>query len=49
MRKGRRDGTGPRPDCQRKDGSGSGRPYTPGPRRDGFGPGRGRNRRPNRR
>ena len=38
--KGKRDGTGPRPDCNRKDGSGSGK-NTPGPRRDGTGPRRG--------
>jgi len=44
MRKGRRDGTGPEPNCPRKDGGGLNR-SRPGPRRDGTGPGRGRNRR----
>lgn len=43
MRKGKKDGTGPKPNCPRKDGSGSGR-QNPGPRKDGSGPGRGRNR-----
>jgi len=47
MKKSRRNGTGPRPNCPKKDGSGAGKSY-PGPRRDGSGPGRGRNRRPNR-
>ncbi|MFW6047553.1 MAG: hypothetical protein ACOCP4_07215 [Candidatus Woesearchaeota archaeon] len=43
MRKGKRDGTGPRPDCNRKDGSGSG-VIRRGPRKNGTGRGRGRNR-----
>ena len=43
-KRGLRDGTGPRKDCPRKDGSGSGNPVR-GPRKDGSGPGRGRNRR----
>ncbi|MFW5895282.1 MAG: hypothetical protein ACOCT9_00930 [archaeon] len=34
----KRDGTGPRKDCPRKDGSGSGQ-SKPGPKRDGTGPG----------
>lgn len=37
MKKGKRDGSGPRPDCPRKDGSGSGKTCK-GPRRDGSGP-----------
>jgi len=43
MRNGKRDGTGPRKDCPRKDGTGSGN-TRPGPKRDGTGPGRGKNR-----
>lgn len=34
----KRDGTGPRKGCPRKDGSGSGQ-SRPGPKRDGTGPG----------
>lgn len=43
MANGKRDGTGPKPSCPRKDGTGSGK-QSPGPKRDGSGPGRGRNR-----
>jgi len=38
MRRGKRDGTGPRRDCPVKNGTGSGQ-SKPGPRRDGTGPG----------
>lgn len=38
MRRGKRDGTGPRKDCPRKDGTGSGN-FSRGPKRDGTGPG----------